>query len=136
MKDYSIELVEERAYVHVRVRGVWSTVTAPLIMSDVIAYHNPQKHRGLVVDSSEIEIKTSIVDDFFFTREFVEIGYLEVKKFALVVPTMDGLEEHHRFFRNASSNLGINLRLMRNVQEAIVWIKEDGARPGGAVHLI
>jgi len=112
---------------HKIIEITYSGIVSPSELNDALAaaMSLSQKECTLLVlaDCTDIAGGHSVTDLFFLISLYEKHGLRGMKE-ALILPALKSSIDQVLFYETACLNRGFNVKILRNSQEAIAWLKE------------
>ena len=119
---FVIKVDDSRAFVRVTIEG---DVTAEFAREFTLAADAVGKKEGIdryLVDSRTSRNILSASDNYYYA--YREMNGMQLSRAARSAILVDPEDKSHDFVETVSQNAGFNVRVFRDEQEAIAWLRE------------
>jgi hypothetical protein len=118
--DYEISISDDKSFVKVYVKRpipLDAALTLTKKSADLSGKHGIN---SLLIDVHNIEDTWGILGDYQFAQDLDKYGGRHKDRVALLVKVSD---KTHDFLETTTRNLGYNLRIFTNYEDAVMWLK-------------
>jgi hypothetical protein len=119
--SYELSFRHDPNYLYVKAKGIRTAENLIAMSKDILAVRDKHGYNKALIDVREMTGGLGIVDAYKLgTKDFQE--YRRPGQLKVSIVDLEHNRERFQFIENVAVNMGLNLRIFSEVDEALTWL--------------